>query len=134
MQQLQRLGDKLNLSYSSSSKFNVSLQLVSSHHLVFNSILHRADLKKNALIDGPRVPERVNRFKKLRGQRLIPGNAAGLDQHHPLPGLAPLRIVILVTREGSAQRTRIAFRPEPQINAIQGSLGSQARDLGDECL
>ena len=64
----------------------------------------------------------------------VAGHAARLDQHHPLPGLAPLRVVILVAGQRTAERAGIAFGPQPQVDAVQRAFRRHAAHLGDEGL
>ena len=132
--QLQRLHHEFDFPDAPAPELHVALQFVGLDHLVLDAALHGHDLAQHAFVDGPRIPERLDHLQKLGRQRLIARHAARLDQHHPLPGLAPLRVVVLVAGQRAAERTRIPFGPQPQINPIQRPFRRHAAHFGDEGL
>ena len=45
------------------------------------------------------------------------GDPAGLDQREPFPGLAETGVIIFHALERARERSRLALRPEPQVDA-----------------
>ena len=100
--QLQRLNHKLDFPNPSAPQLYIAFQLVRLDHLVLDAAFHGHHLPQHALVDGPRIPERLDQLQEFRRQGRIPGHAASFDQHHPLPGLAPLRVVVFVAGQRPA--------------------------------
>ncbi len=134
LQHLQRLGYELDLADAASSELHIADHLVALEHIAFDAAFHGHDLPQYILVDGPRIAEGLDHLQKLRCQRSVSRHAARLDQHHPLPGLTPLRVVILVAGERTGQRPRIPLGPQPQINPVERAFRRHAAHLGDECL
>ena len=132
MEKLLRLRDEFNLANAAAAKLHVSLEFTGANHFVLDAILHRADLVQRLRIDRARITKRLNGFQKFRGQPLVARHATRLDQHHPLPGLAPLRVIIFVALQRPAERSGIAFRTEPQVDAKQRAFRRHAGNFRNE--
>ena len=64
--------------------------------LVLDAIFDCGHFAQDALVDRTRVAERLDHLQKFSAQGRVSRDGAGLDQHHPFPGLAPLGIIVLV--------------------------------------
>ena len=133
-QQLQRLHHELDFPDAPAPELHVALQFAGLDHLRLDAAFHGHDLTQHALVDGPRIAERLDHLQELRRQRCVARHAARLDQHHPLPGLAPLRVVVFVAGQRTAERPRIAFRAQAQINPVKRAFRGHAAHLRDEGL
>src|SRR5208282_3694336 len=123
-----------NFADTAATKFHVALQFIRTHHLPLDAVFNRADLVQNALADGMRITERLDHFDKFRRQGLVTGNVARLDEHHPLPGLAPLRVIVFVAFEGTNQRPGVALGPQTQIHPKQNAALRRPGHFGAERL
>ena len=132
MKELEGLGGEFDFADAAAAQLHVAVELAGSDDLVFDAVLHGGDFGQHAFVDGARVTEGLDHFEELGGERLAAGDAAGFDEHHALPGLAPLRVIIFVAGERTAERAAVAFGPEAQVDAVKGAFGGHARDLGDE--
>ena len=131
LQQLQCLDDEFDFANSAASQLDVAIDFARLHHFVFNAQFRLGDFAQNPFAKRPRIAERLEHLEEFRGQRLVAGDTPGLDEHHPLPGLAPLRVIILVTAERTRQRAGVPLGPQAQVDPVKCSLRRQALDFSD---
>ena len=134
VEELDSLGDEFDLPNPAAAQLDVPINFAGLDHFVLGALLHLGDFAHAAFGQRARVAKGLNHFDKLGGQRGIAGYAAGFAEHHALPGLTPLRIIVFVAAERPRQRARLAFRTQTQIDPVQSSLRRQARHLRDQRL
>ena len=116
VQDLQRLNNELDFADAAAAELHVAFQFIRSDHFPFDAILDQRDFMQDALADGMGITKRLDHFDKFRRQTLVAGDMARLDEHHALPGLAPLRIIVFIAFEGANERSGVAFGPQTQIH------------------
>ena len=104
------------------------------HHFPLNPVLDRGHFAEHVGAQRRREPEGLDHFEKLGGQAFVARHTSRLDEHHALPRLAPLRVIIFVAFERTRQRSGVALRPQPQVNAEQKALRRHPRNLGGKRL
>src|SRR5205809_8071163 len=109
MNDLQRLRDKLDFANAATAELHVALDLPGFDDFLLDAIFHPADLAQETFVDGAGVTKRLYHLEELGAQRLVAGHGARLDEHHALPGLAPLNVIGFVTAERSREWTGITF-------------------------
>ena len=132
LEQLRGLGHKFDLADSTAAELHIAVELAGPNDLRLEAGFHRRDLAQRPLAQRARVTEGLDHFQEFRGERSVSRHAAGLDQHHALPGLAPLRVEIFVPGETAHERAGVPFRAEPDVNPVEHALGGGPGDLGDE--
>ena len=77
------------------------------------------------------ITKGLDHFQKFRAQFRVAGDGAGFDEHHALPGLAPLGVKSLEAGKRADERAGRAFRAQAQVHAVERALRRQAGDFGD---
>ena len=131
VEQLQGLRDEFDFADAAAAQFNIALQFARLHHLVFQAGFHRRHAAEGAFREGARITEGLDHLQKFRAQFRVAGHGARLDQHHPLPRLAPLRVIGFKTFQRAHERAGGGLRAEAQIHPVEHALRGQAADFGD---
>ena len=132
VEQLLGLDNEFNFTNAAASQLDIAVDLTGLDHLGFEARFHGGYFAPDICPDGTRVAERLDHFQKFRRKRKVAGDAPGLHQHHSFPGLAPLRVEILVTAERARQRTGATFGAQTEVNPKEAAVGRGAADLSDE--
>src|SRR3954469_17597426 len=110
----------------------VAMNLAGLNHFAFNALFHGRDFLEEIMADGTGIAERMHGLYEFRRDCAIARDAARLDQHHALPGLAPLRVIVFVTAQRADERAGITFRPEAEIDSIESAGGRWASEFRNE--
>lgn len=106
------------------SEFHIAVDLACLDHFRFDALFGRRHPMHDPFANRPRVTKRLDHFQKLRGQSHIAGDEPSFDEHHSLPGLSPLRIVILIDKND------INIRAVVQLLSPQFAQSQDAKPSG----
>ena len=132
VEQLGGLGDEFDFADAAAAQLHVAVLFAALDEFLLDAALHGSDFPKGSFAQRARVAIRLDHFQELGAKRGVTSDAAGFDEHHALPGLAPLGVKVLVAAQAAHQRAGISLRAQAQVDAVKGAIGRGARDLGDE--
>ena len=131
IEQLEGLGDELDVADASATAFDVAMG-VALDGLGFESGLGGGDFFEEAFAEGPGVAKRLDRLEEFRAELAIAGDRAGLEEHEAFPRLAPFGVVGFVAVERAGERSGVPLRAEAQVDAVELAVGGDPGDLGPE--
>ncbi len=126
---LQHLDHEFDFADTSSSKLDVTMQVLMSNDVPFDAALDRRDFIEQIGRGTFRKNERLMSPQKFVSEFIAATNPARLDQRKSLPGFAKSRIIILHAVQRTHEGTGASFRPQPQIDPKErpGGIGCGKR-------
>ena len=128
------MDDELDFADAAAAEFHIATEFMAANNLGLDALFHGGDLAEHPFGDETRVTEGLDHFQEFMGEGGVAGDAAGLDQHHAFPGLAPLSIVVFVAGQRPCQGPVFAFGSQPEIDPVEGAFRVEAGEFGDEVL
>ena len=87
--QLQRLGEKLDLADTAVAQFDIAFSSFAREQLVLDSCLHVPQLIDGRVVEIAAINKRLDLFQEVRAERLVAGHGTRFYQRRSLPTLAP---------------------------------------------
>ncbi len=133
MDQLERLGNKLDLTNPAGPQLDVVGHALAPHFLL-NQLLHGAQRFDSGEVQIAAVDERSQHIEQLRTGHLIAGHDARLDHGVTFP-IAALVLVILFQRiEAEHQRAGRAVGPQAHVDTKNKAVSRGFINDGDQLL
>src|SRR5262249_25214345 len=129
---LQRLDDQLDFANAAGAEFDVAAALLADGHLLIDLALDASHFFQRFEVKGPVVNEGIRHFYKSLSQRAVAGDGPGFQERQSLPRLAARLVVTFEAVERVGDIARLAFRAQPQIDAVDVAFARElAQSHGD---
>src|SRR5258708_791793 len=129
VRELFELHRELDVRQRAASELQVELRILAGRNpLALDARLHAPDLASPLLGKRVAIHESVRELEVARGDDRVTGDEASLGKRLELPGLRVSAEVRLVAAERSGQRSLVAFRSQPRIDAERPALRCAVAD------